>query len=384
MKRTKLISLFLAVLMLLSAVVPVSAASAGLQNFKPAAEYTGFSDVASNVWYADNVKVVCEYGLMNGTGDGKFNPNGYITMLETVVLASRLHDIYHGGDGVFEQSDPWYKVYDDYAWEHNLSAAGFADNADFAISMPTRELFITFIADAIPASEFKQINDVCSTEITGNDTVDCIQRLFNAGVITGKSDGTGFAGGSVITRAEAAAVLTRMIIPSMRVQGRPLFILDTASSVVPALYLKSQCKPGDRCQLVDNTFLKLNADYSIIATNNGIKYDAVIDEETARNDPEWNYYSEKYLKISSSTSSCNQFSSSQSSSSTSSTSSSSTSSSYTSPANTYNYVLNTSTYVFHYSWCGSVKLMKESNKKYYNGSRAGIPSYYRACEKCNP
>lgn len=50
-----------------------------------------------------------------------------------------------------------------------------------------------------------------------------------------------------------------------------------------------------------------------------------------------------------------------------------------------NYIGNINTYKFHYSWCSSVKQMKESNKYYYNGTRDEmIGKGYDPCQNCNP
>ena len=49
------------------------------------------------------------------------------------------------------------------------------------------------------------------------------------------------------------------------------------------------------------------------------------------------------------------------------------------------YVLNTNTKKFHYSSCVSVKQMKESNKRFFTGSRDEVISQgYSPCQKCNP
>lgn len=49
------------------------------------------------------------------------------------------------------------------------------------------------------------------------------------------------------------------------------------------------------------------------------------------------------------------------------------------------YVCNTNTMKFHYEGCGSVKQMKESNKKYTNESRDSlIAQGYVPCKNCNP
>lgn len=49
------------------------------------------------------------------------------------------------------------------------------------------------------------------------------------------------------------------------------------------------------------------------------------------------------------------------------------------------YVGNKNSYKFHYSWCNSVKKMKETNKYYYTGTRDEmIAKGYDPCQNCNP
>ena len=49
------------------------------------------------------------------------------------------------------------------------------------------------------------------------------------------------------------------------------------------------------------------------------------------------------------------------------------------------YVLNTNTYKFHYPSCGSVKKMKESNKKFFTGTREEVIAMgYDPCKNCDP
>ena len=55
-----------------------------------------FVDVADTAWYAENVKIAYELGFMNGKSDGKFDPNGNVTVVEGLTMASRLHAIYRG------------------------------------------------------------------------------------------------------------------------------------------------------------------------------------------------------------------------------------------------------------------------------------------------
>lgn len=366
MEKRRIISLALAVVLCIILVAPVMAASPGLSNFKKQTEYAGFADVPDSAWYAGNVKTVCEYGLMNGTGNGNFNPNGYVTMSESVAIMSRLHYIYNGKMEGFEQSSPWFVAYDDYAAANGLDAFGFHEDFEFWRTPPTRELFVDLVSQSIPMSEFQIINDICTKEPTGDDFTDRLFRLFNAGVITGKSDGSGFDGGSVITRAEVATILTRMIEPSLRIKGRLIYIVNTAKGVI---WADRMDRPGDMASPTEDLLMWLNEDYSISAIVNGIKYDVILDRDAAKQDPAWDELYAKYGTAypSESTNPTNQMTGAA-----------------IQPTNC-DYIINTNTGKFHYTWCNSVKKMSEKNKWYYTGTRNSVISMgYVPCKNCNP
>jgi len=67
-----------------------------------AAETATFSDVSAGAWYAPYVEACAQDGLMNGTGNNAFTPDGIMTEAETAALAARIHSLRHGGDGTFE------------------------------------------------------------------------------------------------------------------------------------------------------------------------------------------------------------------------------------------------------------------------------------------
>lgn len=49
-----------------------------------------FEDVAPDAWYAKSVEFCVESGLMNGVGDGKFEPNRPVTRAEIATILHRL------------------------------------------------------------------------------------------------------------------------------------------------------------------------------------------------------------------------------------------------------------------------------------------------------
>ena len=65
--------------------------------FETVNTYNGnFTDVADTAWYAENVKKAFELGFMNGKSEGKFDPNGSVTVAEAITMASRVNAIYYG------------------------------------------------------------------------------------------------------------------------------------------------------------------------------------------------------------------------------------------------------------------------------------------------
>ena len=55
-----------------------------------------FSDVKDSNWFSANVKTAYELGFMNGKSEGKFDPNGNVTVAEGITMAARVHAIANG------------------------------------------------------------------------------------------------------------------------------------------------------------------------------------------------------------------------------------------------------------------------------------------------
>lgn len=191
--------------------------SPSFDNFTAVNTYeTGvFSDVASNAWYNDSIKNTYELGLLTGVLDGKFGVDTNITIAHSLTIACRLHSIYNGGDGVFEQGDVWYQVYVDYAIENNIiSDSDFSDYNKTA----TRAEFAGILYCSIGDGGFDEINQVTSLpDVTVATTnYNAIMALFNAGVLTGNDEYGTFSPNSYITRAEVSAVVYRVADVSAR------------------------------------------------------------------------------------------------------------------------------------------------------------------------
>lgn len=116
MKR--LVGLILTAVFLSALSIPCAAADTGRT-------YPGFSDVAEGSASYDAIKLCYERGLMNGTSDTAFDPQGKLTVAQLVVLAARLYDLQCGGDGTIppdlpDLSGSYLRFYDG---EGNLMAS---------------------------------------------------------------------------------------------------------------------------------------------------------------------------------------------------------------------------------------------------------------------
>lgn len=197
----------------------VYADGGSLDNFHDRFEYSDelFADISDGYWYGKYVAKVYALGLMDGRGDGFFAPNDPVTVAETITLAARLHDIYSGGDGEFEESEPWYKVYVDYAIEKGIISTDAWKYADAT----TRRQFAAILCAALPEEALNVINDVPDgviPDILDSDpSRDAIYSLYRAGVLTGNDAEGSFLPDNDISRSAVAAIISRMAVRNMRV-----------------------------------------------------------------------------------------------------------------------------------------------------------------------
>ena len=215
----RLAALVLALMLSLS-LAPTALAASGMSNFKKTRTYPGFSDVKEDAWYAADLKEAYELGLINGAGDGKFNPDGQLTLAEAITMAASVHATYYG-NSFTPGGSPWYQNAVDYAIE-----VGFLledEYSDYRANA-TRADMAGLFAYTLPAADLARINRIAwiPDVAWNNDYIDPIYRLYSAGVLTGGEDGS-FRPDDFIQRKEAVCILARMAVPSKRVS----FSLDT-------------------------------------------------------------------------------------------------------------------------------------------------------------
>ncbi len=177
-----------------------------------------FDDVPSTAWYSKEVANTYELGLMNGKGNGIFEPSGNVTLAEAITMASRCCAI-HNGEEIQPSEGTWYKMYVDYAMKKGFVKDGQFDSYTRNAS---RSEVAQIFKNAMPDGYFPEINDVEKLHDVPCDMLsyDDILTLYRAGIVMGSDEYGTFRPYDSITRAEAAAIINRVALPENRISGK--------------------------------------------------------------------------------------------------------------------------------------------------------------------
>lgn len=175
-----------------------------------------FADVSEGAWYADALETTYGLGIINGTTDTTFDPDGTLTLAQIVVMASRAHALILGDDPSFtvEAGQAWYTPYVNYAVENGIIEEGvftdFTQNATraemaYVIAHTTNENYYNELVEDVSIADMDE----------GDDYYDSVYTLYSAGIVTGT--GTGFEPAGTLNRAQAAVFIARLLDYSQRV-----------------------------------------------------------------------------------------------------------------------------------------------------------------------
>lgn len=241
--KKRLLSLALALALCLGLAAPALAAEGDL--FPAVQEMPAFTDVAEGgaaggPWYDyESIRVCVEAGLMKGS-DGAFHPGSSITVAEVAVIAARMRALSYGEE--IPQGSNWYDGHIQYLKDclqescdlFNEGTRALMAQDAFAgqdlsgllldpetecpalykdpLSPATREDFVYLLNQGAVLTD--AINSISRLPDTRDPVV---LSFYNAGILTGTDQLYGnFEGGKGLTRAEAAAMVARIVRPSLR------------------------------------------------------------------------------------------------------------------------------------------------------------------------
>ena len=256
----------LALALALSLVTPALAVQE--EPFRRVRTYEGqFSDLTADSVFYDNVSALYEYGLSVGQSDGSFGLTDPLTVGQAVIFAGRIRSLYrtgdpeagnraYGGDG--GPLAPGYLRY--------LQAEGVLDHTlDDALSQTaTRAQMAHVLANLLPEEVLPPTHDtlVTQTHSAGLAITDVTEQtpyfqdildLYRKGISLGSDETGSFLPASSITRGAAAAMLTRLVDPTLRVTpswATAPSIPTLASLVEPGRYISSPATEEELSQSV--------------------------------------------------------------------------------------------------------------------------------------
>ena len=254
MKR-RILALMFALLLCLPA------QAAGADRFVRSRSYTGqFSDLPAGSTFYSNVSALYEYGLSVGKGDGTFGLKDSLTVGQAVIFAGRIRSLYRIGDP--ERGPARYRAEGQLTAQPYLlylQAEGVLDTALDArlTAVATRAEMAHILANVLPEKDLPSVHGdlVSKCHASGRFITDVtestpyyqdILRLYRCGISIGSDASGSFLPGAPITRGAAAAMLTRIIDPALRVTPQWSLLSShsaagttLASLVPPGRYIES-------------------------------------------------------------------------------------------------------------------------------------------------
>lgn len=178
-----------------------------------------FKDVPFGTWYRKDVENANLLGLINGTSATTYEPLKQLDIASAIKLAACMRVLYEGGDPSTafprKAGDAWYQPYVDYAKANNIPY-----NYPDLKAICTREEFVHIFYAALPAAEYVAINHVADNAIPDYKLSDTfgveVYAFYRAGILTGTNTAGTFNAKGGISRAEVAAILSRMFDDTAR------------------------------------------------------------------------------------------------------------------------------------------------------------------------
>ncbi len=189
---------------------------------------SSFSDVVIGHWAYSNVEYCYGQGIVEGVGDGKFDPDATLTRAQFITMMGRA--TYESEvQAQTTSSDSWYSGYVRYLSNKGYLDGIATDETSLNQGMPRQEMAQLLynlcdngeIVVGLYSSEYEGEVTVSSVSINvemldyisdagsiGSQYKDAVEYCYYVGLLTGFEDGT-FQPNGTVTRAQACAVVNR-------------------------------------------------------------------------------------------------------------------------------------------------------------------------------
>ena len=187
-----------------------------------AGEGTGFSDVAADAWYTDAVAYVRDNGLMGGTSDTTFEPEGTMTrsMLSATLYRLAGSPAVTGEDAFSDTEEGvWYT--DAVLWASQQGLVGGYGNGLFGTNDPvTREQIAVLLWRYAGSPAAESGIDFADESAISDYAAQAVDWARASGVVSG-AEGDRFLPQSNATRVQVAAILRNYLTMAASEEPEP-------------------------------------------------------------------------------------------------------------------------------------------------------------------
>ncbi|MCD8373387.1 MAG: S-layer homology domain-containing protein [Clostridia bacterium] len=189
---------------------------------------SSFSDVVSGHWAYNYVEYCYGQGIVEGVGNGKFDPDATLTRAQFITMMGRA--TYESEvQAQTTSSDSWYSGYVRYLSNKGYLDGIATDEASLNQGMPRQEMAQLLynlcdngeIVVGLYSSEYEgevtvsgvsinveMLDYISDANSIGSQYKDAVEYCYYVGLLTGFEDGT-FQPNGTVTRAQACAVVNR-------------------------------------------------------------------------------------------------------------------------------------------------------------------------------
>jgi hypothetical protein len=188
---------------------PAAEGEFDLANFTKTLTYdNNFDDLN---WAGPSIIEAYEYGIVTGSGAGKFNPGGDLTVQAALAIAAKIHNIYATGNVLSIGGATWAEEAIAYAIDTGLIEE---DDAllETQTEVVTRAEAIHLWSKVLQDKDLGAIiDDVAFGDVAEGDAYyDEIMTFAKAGIVTGDADNN-FKPDDTFTRGASAALFMKLI-----------------------------------------------------------------------------------------------------------------------------------------------------------------------------
>ena len=146
-----------------------------------------FTDVPADAWYAEAVAALQERNLMNGVGEGRFDPQGVFTRAQLAAVLYRM-----AGSPKVSGKNPFKDVTGSKSikavlWAYNKGLVKGTDKKHFSPDMNLSRMNIVMILYKLAGSP-KASGTNPYADVTGSKSVKAVLWALNKGIMTGVDD----------------------------------------------------------------------------------------------------------------------------------------------------------------------------------------------------